>query len=140
MWVSAASWVLVQHCFSAAEKGELRQAITGEMICPARWFVDPDKLGGMLLEKLGKLLQVKFIPNFRVSFLLEGSEGGYQESYLEDWHDLPQAVQGLLAFQPHQEVEAIAHQVDQVKLGSWQQLTYKLLRDRGVVKIERLTR
>jgi hypothetical protein len=52
MLIRDVTWSLIREAFTEAEKVELRQAVTGEAICPKGVMVAPDLLDRALLLKL----------------------------------------------------------------------------------------
>jgi hypothetical protein len=50
-------WKVVREQFSEEEKIELRQAVTGETICPRGFYIDETKLNPQLNAKVAKVLR-----------------------------------------------------------------------------------
>jgi hypothetical protein len=56
MLVRDKDWELIRTQFTEEEKAQLREAVTGEVICPQGWTIDPDQIPEPLRTKHAKAL------------------------------------------------------------------------------------
>jgi hypothetical protein len=57
MLIRDSEWQEIRLRFSEQEKAELREAVTGETICPRGFNIDPDELDADMHRKLKNALE-----------------------------------------------------------------------------------
>jgi hypothetical protein len=54
IFIRDSRWSEIREQFSEEEKVELRAAVTGEVICPRGFYIDPLKLTGYVAAKIAE--------------------------------------------------------------------------------------